>query len=54
MTGCRPFPSIAQGRIDHPFVFKLRVLIPDDNPAIDARLILAGGILLAAVEGKQN
>jgi uncharacterized protein YxjI len=39
----------------NPFVFKLRVeLEPGARDKIDPRLVLAGGILLAAVEGRQN
>jgi hypothetical protein len=39
----------------NPFVYKLRVeLEPGAREKIDPRLVLAGGILLAAVEGKQG
>jgi hypothetical protein len=39
----------------NPFVFKLRVqLSPGAREKIDPRLVLAGGILLAAIEGRQN
>ena len=39
----------------NPFVFKMSVqLAPDARKQFDARLILAGGILLAAIEGRQE
>jgi len=39
----------------NPFVYKLRVhLEPGAREAIDPQLVLAGGILLAAVEGRQG
>jgi hypothetical protein len=39
----------------NPFVYKLRVeLEPGAREKVDPRLVLAGGILLAAVEGKQG
>ena len=39
----------------NPFVLKLRVSIdPDSRDIIDPRLVLAGGILLAAIEGRQK
>ncbi len=38
----------------NPFVYKLRVNILSDQPPIDPRLVLAGGVLLAAIEGKQK
>lgn len=39
----------------NPFVLKLRVIIePDSRDIIDPRLVLAGGILLAAIEGRQK
>lgn len=39
----------------NPFVYKLTVTIePDANDFIDTRLLLAGGILLAAIEGRQK
>ncbi|MHC4203393.1 MAG: hypothetical protein ACYSTT_01995 [Planctomycetota bacterium] len=39
----------------NPFVLKLRVIIePDSRGIIDPRLVLAGGILLAAIEGRQK
>jgi hypothetical protein len=39
----------------NPFVFKLRVkLEPGARSAVDPQLLLAGGILLAAVEGRQG
>jgi hypothetical protein len=39
----------------NPFVFKLRVeLEPGARERIDPRLVLAGGILLAAIEGRQK
>ncbi len=37
----------------NPFVFKLKVSLSPDL-AIDSRLILAGGILLTAIEGRQE
>jgi len=39
----------------NPFVLKIRVSIdPDSRDIIDPRLVLAGGILLAAIEGRQK
>jgi len=39
----------------NPFVYKLRVnLEPQARSAVDPQLILAGGILLAAIEGRQG
>ena len=39
----------------NPFVLKIRVSIdPDSREIIDPRLVLAGGILLAAIEGRQK
>lgn len=39
----------------NPFIFKMSVeLAPDARKQFDARLILAGGILLAAIEGRQE
>lgn len=39
----------------NPFVYKLRVLLePGARELIDPQLLLAGGILLAAVEGRQK
>ncbi len=39
----------------NPFVLKLSVIIdPDSRDIIDPRLVLAGGILLAAIEGRQK
>jgi len=39
----------------NPFVFKLRVnLEPGARSAVDPQLLLAGGILLAAIEGRQG
>ena len=39
----------------NPFIFKLRVhLEPNASETIDPRLVLAGGILLAAIEGRQQ
>ena len=39
----------------NPFVYKLRVrLEPGGRSAIDPQLVLAGGILLAAIEGRQG
>jgi hypothetical protein len=39
----------------NPFVLKIRVTIdPDSRDIIDPRLVLAGGILLAAIEGRQK
>jgi len=39
----------------NPFVLKIRVSIdPESRDIIDPRLVLAGGILLAAIEGRQN
>jgi hypothetical protein len=39
----------------NPFVLKIRVSIdPDSRNIIDPRLVLAGGILLAAIEGRQK
>lgn len=39
----------------NPFVYKLRVqLEPGARSAVDPQLVLAGGILLAAVEGRQG
>ncbi len=39
----------------NPFVYKLRVhLEPEARQKIDPQLVLAGGILLAAVESRQN
>lgn len=38
----------------NPFIFKLRVIIePGAREQVDPRLLLAGGILLVAVEGRQ-
>jgi uncharacterized protein YxjI len=38
----------------NPFVLKLRVIIdPGSRDLIDPRLVLAGGILIAAIEGRQ-
>jgi hypothetical protein len=39
----------------NPFVHKIRVRIePDETRTIDPRLAMAGGILLLAIEGRQN
>lgn len=39
----------------NPFVYKLRVhLEPGARSAVDPQLVLAGGILLAAIEGRQG
>lgn len=38
----------------NPFVFKLRVSIHPGSAAVDRRLLLAAGILLAAIEGRQQ
>jgi hypothetical protein len=39
----------------NPFVLKIRVNIEaDSRDVIDPRLALAGGILLAAIEGRQG
>ena len=38
----------------NPFVLKYDVRIPDARPAIDRRLILAAGVLLAGIEGRQQ
>jgi hypothetical protein len=39
----------------NPFVFKLRVpFAPGARERVDPRLLLAGGILLAAIEGRQR
>lgn len=39
----------------NPFVYKLSVTIePELDEVIDARMLLAGGILLAAIEGRQE
>jgi hypothetical protein len=39
----------------NPFVLKIRVSIdPESRDIIDPRLVLAGGILLAAIEGRQK
>lgn len=38
----------------NPFVFKLRVSIHPGTAAVDRRLLLAAGILLAAIEGRQQ
>ncbi len=39
----------------NPFVLKIRVSIdPESRNIIDPRLVLAGGILLAAIEGRQK
>ena len=39
----------------NPFVYKLRVLLePGAREKIDPKLVIAGGILLAAIEGRQG
>ena len=38
----------------NPFVLKYDVRIPDPQPAIDRRLLIAAGILLAGIEGRQE
>ena len=39
----------------NPFVYKLRVILEEGSrEAIDPRMVLAGGILLAAIEGRQG
>lgn len=38
----------------NPFVLKYQLTIPDANPTIDRRLIIAAGILLCSIEGRQQ
>ena len=38
----------------NPFVHKLSMMIPDSEPAIDRRLIIAAGIMLVGIEGRQE
>jgi len=38
----------------NPFVLKYDVSIPEAQPAIDRRLLIAAGILLAGIEGRQE
>jgi hypothetical protein len=38
----------------NPFVYKLDIEFPELGPAPDKRLTIAGGVLLAAIEGKQS
>jgi hypothetical protein len=38
----------------NPFVLKYDVQIPEARPAIDRRLIIAAGVLLAGIEGRQQ
>ncbi len=38
----------------NPFVLKYQLTFADTNPAIDKRLILAAGILLCSIEGRQQ
>lgn len=38
----------------NPFVLKYQLTIPDSNPSIDRRLIIAAGILLCSIEGRQQ
>ncbi|MBI2803514.1 MAG: hypothetical protein HYX68_00845 [Planctomycetes bacterium] len=38
----------------NPFIYKLNVTIDPDADNVDARMILAGAILLAAIEGRQG
>lgn len=48
-------PLITYKQNFNPFVLKIRVSIdPDSRDIIDPRLVLAGGILLAAIEGRQK
>jgi len=44
-------------RIDrhfNPFILKFTMTIDDDDPPIDRRLIIAAGIMLAGIEGRQE
>ena len=48
-------PLITYKQNFNPFVLKIRVSIdPESRDIIDPRLVLAGGILLAAIEGRQK
>jgi uncharacterized protein YxjI len=38
----------------NPFVLKYTMTIPDPEPAIDRRLIVSAGIMLAGIEGRQD
>ncbi len=38
----------------NPFVHKLSMTIPEAEPAIDRRLIMASGIMLVGIEGRQQ
>ena len=38
----------------NPFVHKLSMMIPDPESAIDRRLIIAAGIMLVGIEGRQQ
>jgi uncharacterized protein YxjI len=38
----------------NPFVLKYQLTIPDSNTSIDRRLIIAAGILLCSIEGRQQ
>jgi hypothetical protein len=38
----------------NPFVLKYGVTIPEAQPAIDRRLLIAAGVLLAGIEGRQQ
>ena len=38
----------------NPFVLKYQLTIPDTKPSIDRRLIIAAGILLCSIEGRQQ
>lgn len=42
-----------KGHFD-PFVHKISMWIPDANPVIDRRLIIAAGVMLLAIEGRQQ
>lgn len=41
-------------RLFNPFVLKFAMSITEQSPAIDRRLLIAAGILLAGIEGRQN
>ena len=52
MEDNRTFATIKQHF--NPFVLKYTMSILDDNPPIDRRLLLSAGVLLAAIEGRQD
>ncbi len=51
--GPQNMPVASYGQCFNPFIFKLKVNVPPNCPLLP-QLVLAGGILLSAIEGRQG